>query len=134
MSELRNLKVTLTLPEDLVAIYEKKGEALNLTANTMMTRALKALKAVDLEDRLLFLTTAGRRDLEALTETTIENEAQLLTIVKNLVRIDMGEVTIYLTERQADKFAEFATYFDQPTDEYMVEKLTDAINYVLGEW
>ena len=46
----------------------------------------------------------------------------------------MGEVTIFLTERQADKFAEFATYFDQPLDEYMADKLTEAINYTLGEW
>lgn len=130
----RNIKVTLTLPEELVDAYEKKGEAYNLTAHTAMSRVLKQAKAINFEERPLVLSTAARRDLEAICETTIENEQQLMAVVKNLLRIDMGEVTIYLTERQADKFAEFATYFDQDVNDYMVEKLTDAVNYVLGEW
>ena len=127
-------KLTLTVPVALAEHYETLADAAGVTLPTLLSRQLAAAKDIDFTSRPLIIPADARRDIEAIAETTIETAPQLLALVKNLLRIDMGEVTIFLTERQADKFAEFATYFDQPLDEYMADKLTEAINYTLGEW
>ncbi len=132
MAETR--KVTLTIPAALAEHFDTLAETAGVTGHTLMARLLTAAKDIDFASRPLIVPAPARRDIEALAETTIETAPQLVALLKNLLRIDMGEVTVYLTERQADKFAEFATYYDEPLDEYMSAKLTDAINYVLGEW
>lgn len=134
MNDIRNVKVSLTLPEDLVDAYEKRGQAVNLTAPTMMQRTLKMLQKVDVNDRLLFLSTDGRRMLESLAETTIENENDLIKLVKSLTRVSLHDIHIYLTERQLGKFEDFANFEGVEVSEYLEQKLTDAVLQAIGEW
>lgn len=134
MADTRNIKITLTVPEELVDLYTARSTANGTAVNALMVQTLKSAANIKFEDRPLIINKSARLDIEAIAETSIETEAQLVALLKNLLRIDMGEVTVFLTERQADKFHEFSTYFDEPINEYMSAKLTDAINYVLGEW
>jgi hypothetical protein len=133
MSEVRNVKVSLTLPEDLVASFEKRGQAVNLTAHTLMTRLLKSLKDVEVTDRLLWLTTCGRRTLEALAETTIGNEDQLIDLYKRLAEIGIHDTHIYLTEAQLCHLQVLADNDSTELSDYLERELGRAVD-AIGHW
>lgn len=132
MSEVRNVKITLTVPETLVEQYELLANG--GTVNAAMVKQLRHAATIDFDQRPIVVHGDGRRDIEAIAETTVENEQQLITLLKNLLRIDMGEVEILLTERQAEKLRELSTFYDEDLNEFATNKLSEALDVALGEW
>lgn len=134
VSEDRNVRLTLTLPEALADHYAALAEGKKLTPHQLILKTLAAAKDIDFDTRPLIVHAACRRDMEALAETTIEDGPELLALLKNLVRIDMGDVHLFLTEHQMEKFHEYASFFDEDMKDYMESRLNDAVNQLLGEW
>jgi hypothetical protein len=129
-------KVTLRLDEPLIEAYAKLGAKRQPRRNpeTEMAVTLRAAQKIDFGQRPLVIGPEARRDLEAIWETTIENEADLLKLVKNLARVEMEGVEIILTEHELSKLGEFASFHGEEAADYARRVLHDAVRREIGEW
>lgn len=129
-------KVVLTVPAAVVAAYAAKGEARKprRKAETEMATTLKEASGVDFAQRPLYISPDTRRELEAIWETTIENDGDLLALVKALARVQMEDVEIVLTEHEVSQIAAFASFHGEEPSDYARRVLHDAVRHAIGEY
>lgn len=129
-------KITLQVPDAVLAAYETRAAALTpkRKVETMLLATIKDAAAIDFSRRPLIISPEGRRDLEAIYETTVEDEQDLLTLVKKLVAVEMEGVEIILTEHEASKLADYASFHGETVSDFATRVLHDAVRQAIGEW
>lgn len=95
-------------------------------------RTLKQFGDVPDSDRVIVIRNEGRKKLEEMIQTTIEDEAQLVNLVRNLCMVKIGTVEYPLSPAQTIALTEQALFHGWNVQDY-IKMTTDRIfNELLG--
>lgn len=124
------LKVTLDIPQETYdKILKHAGTKDDKGVSSLATRILGRFGDVPDSDRVIVVRNEGRKKLEEMIQTTIEDEEQLVNLVRNLSMVQIGHVEYPLSPAQTIALTEQATFHGWDVRDYI--KLTT--DRVFGE-
>jgi hypothetical protein len=99
---------------------------------SLAARVLGRFGDVPDSDRVIVVRNEGRKKLEELIQTTIEDEEQLVNLVRNLCKVKIGTVEYPLSPAQTIALTEQATFHGWNVDEYIKMTTDRVFNELLG--
>ena len=96
-----------------------------------MKDAIEAFKPV--KDRYLILHGEGRRAIEQIFQTTIDDPQRLERLIKNLCSVQIGPVEVQFTADQLARMDMQARFFGKSTEEFVKETIEELIRRFMEE-
>ena len=95
-------------------------------------KTLNAFGHVPVADRILYIPTTQRRELEKIFQGPITTAEELVPLVQRLANIKFGEVTYVLTPGQAAALAEQARFHGKTTEDWVKFTLDGIMEELFG--
>lgn len=126
------MQLNLKLEDKLYDHYlQKFGSPMHYRA---MKRAVEAFKDIDTgKDRFLLLHGDDRRAIEAIFQTTLDDPAKLIKLIKNMCTFKIGEVEVQFTSEQLARMDMQAKFHGRTTEQYIKETVTELLARFMEE-
>ena len=114
------------------ATFEKYASYNTANPKLALTQQLTRFMGVDPTSRILILPKEERAELEALLNQPLESARELVSIVKRLLSVKVGEVEVSLKPDQAYRIEDQARFHGVEPREFLKEKALWALEYAAG--
>ena len=127
------LRVTLDLPQETYdKLLKRAGSKDDKGVSGFAARVLGRFGDVPDSDRVIVIRNEGRKKLEKMIQTTIEDEDQLVNLVRNLCMVKIGTVEYPLSPAQTIALTEQAKFHGWDVQQYIKMTTDRVFNELLG--
>lgn len=127
------LRVTLDLPQETYdKLLKRAGSKDDKGVSGFAARVLGRFGDVPDSDRVIVVRNEGRKKLEEMIQTTIEDEDQLVNLVRNLCMVKIGTVEYPLSPAQTIALTEQAKFHGWDVQQYIKMTTDRVFNELLG--
>lgn len=127
------LKVSVDMPQETYdKLLKRAGSKDDKGVSSFAARVLGRFGDVPDSDRVIVVRNEGRKKLEELIQTTIEDEDQLVNLVRNLCMVKIGTVEYPLSPAQTIALTEQAMFHGWDVQQYIKMTTDRVFNELLG--
>lgn len=123
--------INLTIPDNLYQHYFEKYGAPILYKK--MKEAIENFKDLDKSDRFFLVNGEYRKKLEAIFDTTITDQADLVKKCEKLNNVRIGNIGITFTTDELARFKAQASYHNKDMEQFMLEVANQIKEYMLDK-
>lgn len=120
---------SITLPDE---VFQKYAEASPESPQKGIEKQLIRFVGIPVDERPLVFSSEERKEIEKLFGRPLEAAGDLVKWVKKLQEIEVGGVTVALTEGQVKRLQTNAHFFNQKPETMLVQKVQTALLQALG--
>lgn len=125
------MKIQITIPDEIFEDYVKKFGI--PACYNHMKKAITEFKDVDKNDRYLFIAGDGRRELEAVFQTTVDDAKKLAKLVKNMCTVRIGGVEHSFTADELARLAAQAGFYGLTLEDYIKQQVAEISQRMLEQ-
>lgn len=114
------------------SVYSTYAEFDKNSPQRAIERQLVRFKDFPPNERAVILRPEERKELETLHQTTFDSGKELVEWVKKLKALEVGGVTLHLSDGQMKRINDWATFYGKPREEWLKTKLQEALNSAFG--
>ena len=125
------MKVQVSIPDEVFEEYVKKFGI--PACYSHMKRAITEFKDVDKNDRYLMIAGDGRRELEKVFQTTVDDAKKLARLVKNMCTVKIGGVEHSFTSDELARLQAQAGFYGKSLEDYIKDQIAEISQRMLEQ-
>lgn len=121
--------LSLALSDDLYAAYVKHSPQ---NPQKGIAKQLERFKEVSPAEHTLVFSQKHLKKLAELTKTGFDTPEDLIKALERALSVDVAGVSVPLTDSQRKRVESFATFFAEPTKDYLTRRIKEMVSVVFG--
>lgn len=123
------MKINVSIPDDLFEQYVKIWGVPGIYSQ--IRKVLDLCKDFEKSDRYIVLSGDGRRAIEQVFQTTVDDQAKLVKLVQNMNSVKLGDVHMEFSQDQLERLKAQAGFHGRTTEQFIKETVDELKSMML---
>lgn len=124
------MKITINIPESVVAILEERV-GLDKVADEA-ERLVYRYCGVPADDRAVLISGEARKQLEAILQTTVDDGAKLVSMLKNMGSLKIGTIERVFSPSELVRLQDQARFHGWTEEKFLKMTSEEALDYIMN--